>query len=368
MTATKKVLVSFNSFKGSLSSGDACRIAAEALSSHGFQATALPIGDGGLGTVDALFSATGGEWEEIEVSGPLGKKTKARLLWGTNRTHVYIEGAQTFGHHLISAEEREALRASSRGLGEAIGYALKRDPQKLYVGLGDSSISDAGMGLLAGLGVRFLDRSGREVIADANGLRLFERWELPKSFPKLFPKITVLCDVLNPLCGASGSARVFSPQKGATPAQVILIEQGMEHFAAEIEKHFAKPVRSLPMTGSAGGVATALYAFLGAELVQGSRYLLNAIGFDEKLAAHDILLTGEGKCDAQTLSGKGSFECLKRAGALDKASVIIAGALGEGHEALRKLPGVIGVHACGREPSPSEALKLKTLEVFLKGT
>lgn len=363
MTAIKNVLVSFNSFKGFLSSGEACRIAADALNSKGFSATAFPIGDGGMGTMDALQSAKGGEWERIIVTGPLGKPTEARLLW--RGREVYIEGPESFGHHLVPADQRDAMRASSRGLGEAIRFALKKDPQTIFIGLGDSAISDAGMGLLTGLGIRFLDRSGHEVSGDANGLRLFEHWEYPKDYPKLFPKVVVLCDVLNPLCGPSGSARVFSPQKGATSAQVTLIEQGMEHFGAEMEKHLAKPVKSVPMTGSAGGVSSALYAFLNAELVQGSRYLLDAIGFDEKLSQHDILLTGEGKCDAQTLSGKGSFECLKRAGTKEKESIIIAGVLGEGHEGLPNLSGVSGVFACGREPSPQEALKLKTLEVFL---
>lgn len=364
MSSSQSVLVSFNSFKGALSSQQACRIASEVLRSHGITATELPIGDGGMGTMDAIHAAKGGEFEKIEVTGPLGKKTTARLLWREGT--VYIEGPESFGHHLVSPAERDALRASSRGLGEAIRHALKRSPKRIFVGLGDSAISDAGMGLLAGLGVRFLDRSGRDVSADANGLRLFERWELPKDFPKEFPQVTVLCDVLNPLCGPSGSARTFSPQKGATAAQVTLIEQGMENFATQVEKVLMKSMKSLPMTGSAGGVASALYAFLDAELVQGSRYLLDAIGFDEKLSECELLLTGEGKCDAQTLSGKGSFECLRRAGEKGISSVIIAGALGEGHEALLNLPGVIGVYACGREPSPSAALERKVSEVVLK--
>lgn len=355
------VLVAFSSFKGSLTNEEACAAAAAGLQSIKFSCIICPVGDGGLGTARAVYLARGGEWKKLTVSGPLDTKTEAQILL-TKDGAVYLEGPQAFGHHLIPESQRDPLRASSRGLGEMIAYAIREYPKApLYIGLGDSAISDAGVGMLSALGVRFLDRSGREVPPDANGLRLFDHWQFSPSFPKNFPKITVLCDVLNPLCGPTGSAKIFSPQKGASPAQVTLIDQGMENFAGQVEKQFGKRIRSQPMTGSAGGAAAALFSFLGAELVQGASYLLDWIGFDDQLKLTNFLLVGEGKSDAQTLSGKAPFECLRRASARNIPGVLISGALGVGYG---ELSPYASVHACGREPSSAEALKQKVAQVF----
>jgi glycerate 2-kinase len=370
MTATKshpKVLVAMSAFKGRLSNSEASAVVASALKEIAFDVYVQPVGDGGLGTAAAVFQARGGEWREYHVPGPLGEITTAKALFNPSvksAQWIYIEAPQAIGHQLVPAEKRDALRASSRGLGVWLGQIIKSHPTTpLFVGLGDSATSDMGMGMLEAMGMKFRDRSGRELAADANALRLIENWDFSPSFPKTFPPITVLCDVLNPLCGPKGSAKTFAPQKGATPSQVTLIEQGMDHFANLIQKNLGKEIRSLPMTGSAGGISAALQSFLGAQFVQGARYLLDWIGFDEMLSRSNFLIVGEGKTDDQTLSGKSPYECLKRANEQKVKSILISGLLGPNIESLSQQ-----MHAqlfqCGDQPDAAEALRQKTIEVF----
>ena len=181
-----------------------------------------------------------------------------------------------------------------------------------------------------------------------------------------FPQweITVLCDVENPLCGEEGSARVFAPQKGATPEQVVFIEKRNHEFAKEIQKRFGLSVAKMPRAGSAGGLATAFHAFLGGKLVSGSEFVLEASRFETVLQEQDVLLVGEGKTDFQTLSGKSPWAAIQVAEKLQKKSILISGVLGEGSEKI-EAPGLVAKVACGREPSPEIALRRSVSEALL---
>jgi len=364
------VLIAMNGFKGTLTNEEACAAVSEALTSLDIRSQSIPIGDGGRGTLSAIQNCLRGDLETFTVSGPLGDKVQARVFCLPNReepTAIYVESSDSCGHHLIAPERKDALRANSYGLGEVLLAALKKwEPslKRVYVGLGDSAISDAGMGMLTALGYVFHDDSGRPLWGNANSLRSV-RTIVPLRAPWVERiKFTVLCDVLNPLCGPRGSARTFAPQKGATSEGVKLIEQGMENFAAVHEAATKRKLRDEPMTGSAGGLSFAFAGFLNTELVLGARFLMDWIFFDKHLAQHALLITGEGKTDRQTLSGKAPWECLERARRAGKKVVIFSGALGEGINSLIGDTAIVGIFATGDHPTPYAALRDKVREIF----
>lgn len=329
-----KILVSFSNFKGTLTNQEACEIAAGALSEKGHEATLLPLGDGGKGTFAFLEKEPLVFKKLYKISGAFGDPREARTWWrksSSNLWQIFLESTDTIGYPPNDPEKRDPLGATSRGLGEwllLIEKDLKGEPCELFIGLGDSAISDAGRGML-------------EVLSGRN----FPRW-----------KMTVLCDVENPLCGPRGSARVFSPQKGATTHQVELIEKRNLEFSQEIETQLRLKVAAMPWGGSAGGLSTALHAFLGGNLVSGSQFVLQASRFEEALRNHDLLIVGEGKSDFQTVSGKSPWAAIQVAEKLGKKSVLISGILGEGAEKIAA-PGLVGKVACGKDPNPREALR-----------
>jgi glycerate kinase len=250
-------------------------------------------------------------------------------------------------------------------LGKVLAEANRRwglENPHFLIGLGDSAVSDMGVGMLTALGYRFLDESGNQLPADATALSRIHRWLRPEA-PVGASPITVLCDVVNPLCGPLGSARIFSGQKGADESQIHLIEAGMENFAREIARS-GRDWREVPMTGAAGGLGAAFAAFLGAKLVPGAESLLAWIGFDKILAEHQIVITGEGRTDAQTLSGKTPLACCDRAERNRKWNLILSGQLAAGISLGRSRTRLAGIHECGALPSAEEALRRKTREIF----
>jgi glycerate 2-kinase len=258
-------LASPASLKGVLAAPEAATALAEGFRSQGVEARELPVADGGEGTAAVLAAALGGEWHDATVSGPLGSPVDARWLLLPGRTAV-VESSQAIGLALVAEEERDPLRASSRGLGELIHAALEEGPDELLICLGDSATVDGGAGLM----------------------EVFGGFPVP---------VVAACDVRNPLLGPRGAARVFGPQKGATEEQV-----------EELEKRLAgrrslAPFADLPGAGAAGGLGAALAA-LGAELVPGAEVVLERIGFRAAARAAELVVTGEGTVDSTTLEGK----------------------------------------------------------------
>lgn len=326
-------LVSFSNFKGTLSNEEACNIASATIRKLGHKASCAPLGDGGRGSFSFLKSTPQTEERSHSILGAFGDKRTAQSFWKfdpSGLTHIFLESTDAIGYPPGNPEKRDPLRATSRGLGEwllLIQKELAEKPCHLFIGLGDSAISDAGRGML-------------EIL---NG-ETFPHW-----------KITVLCDVENPLCGPTGSARVFSPQKGASPDEVIQIEKSHLDFSKEIQNRFGIQISDMPRTGSAGGLAAALHAYLKGELVSGSQFVLEASNFEKQLMAHDVLIVGEGRSDGQTLCGKAPWAAIQIADRLGKNSILISGALGEGAERIQA-SGLICKLATGREPSPEKAL------------
>lgn len=359
-------LVALSSFKGSLSNLEACEIVRAAFVECGFEAEACPVGDGGAGTLDAVQAALGGTLESVPAEDPTGRAISTRVLRIQER--YYVESAETCGLILVEEERREPMRASSYGLGVVLAELFGRNPESVYVGLGDSGVSDAGLGILKSLGFRFVDRAGASVWANAEGLRQIAGWQSPPRPPWSATKVTVLCDVLNPVCGPSGTARVYAPQKGASREQVTLIERGMETLCDALKRETGHDFRHEPMTGAAGGLGLAFRAFLRADLKHGAGFFLDWIGFDKRLEKHSLLIIGEGCTDAQTLQGKAVAECVARARGLGKKIAILSGSLGPGHEPLTSQEHIIAIAVTGREPTPQRALfeQAKALALSLK--
>jgi glycerate kinase len=294
------------SLKGVCSATAAAAAVAQGLRSAGAEADELPVADGGEGTVEALRDALGGHWRETVVSDPLGRPVPARWLVVPDGRAV-VEAAAAVGLPLLAPAERDPLRASSRGLGELVLAALREEPRALVVGLGGSATVDGGAGM-------------REVL---------------RSLPV---PTTVLCDVSTTLDGA---ARLFGPQKGASPEGVLELER---RLAAMGE---LRPYAGLPGSGAAGGLGAA-FAALGAELVPGAAALLDLVGFDERVGGYDLVVTGEGRVDATTLEGKAPAAVAERCARAGVRCVVFGG------EVLADLPGAEVVALSGR-PEQAEA-------------
>ena len=364
------LLVAMTAFKGSLTNEEACSCVENAAKQLKYKVKSIPIGDGGRGTIQGVHACFKSEWVTIQATGPMGQPVESKVLCLPNQkapTTIYIESADTCGHHLVDPDVREPMRASSYGLGETINQSIQRwkgSLKKIFIGLGDSAISDMGMGMLSALGYRFMDAGGKVLWGNAHGLRLTRSIELPDVSDIDITKFTILCDVLNPLLGPDGSAPTFAPQKGASPTQVSLIEEGMTNINQIIMMMNGRNLADEPMTGSSGGLAAAFLAFLNAELVQGSRFFFDWINFSDAIQKADLIITGEGQTDFQTLRGKAPFECLQRVEEAHKKSILISGKLGKGHQPLLKKASLLGCYECGREPSPREALTQKAKELL----
>jgi glycerate 2-kinase len=298
-----RVVVAPNAFKGCLTAKQAAEAMARGVKAAGADAVLAPVADGGDGTLDALVAGVGGTVMGTIARGPLGLPVRAHVGILADGTGV-VEMAQASGLTLVAAGERDPMRASSYGTGELIRAALARRPSRILVALGGSATVDGGTGLARALGLRFLDVEGRP-LPDGGGA--LERLALIDK-TKLDPRVTatpfvVASDVTNPLLGPEGAARVFGPQKGASPDQVEILERGLERLAERLAEDLGADVAGRPGAGAAGGTAAMLMT-LGAEIRPGVEVVLDALGFADRLNGADLVLTGEGKLDRQTLAGK----------------------------------------------------------------
>jgi glycerate kinase len=306
-----RIVIAPDGFKGCLSAREVCDALEAGLRQVLPEAKVIkvPIADGGDGTAAVLVEATGGRMVAERVSGPLGTPVVARFgLLGDARTAV-IEMATASGLALIPPARRNPLLTSTYGTGQLVQAALDRGCREFIIGVGGSATNDAGAGVARALGVRFLDASGHE-LPRATGRSLVRIAHIDMS--KLDVRVAasrfrVACDVRNPLYGPHGAAYVYGPQKGATPPMVEELDAGLRHFAALIEKQLGKAVADLPGAGAAGGLGAGLAAFCNATLEPGAQVVLEVVRLREKAAGADLLLTGEGRLDAQTAFGKGPY-------------------------------------------------------------
>ncbi len=295
-----KFLLCPDTFKGSISATQFCNTLGAKLQSGGHEVFNLPMADGGEGSLDAIENALGASRVNMMVKDPLFKTSTAYYLRKDNT--AYIEMAQASGLLLVKPSLRNPEYTSTYGTGQLIKHAWKNGCEKIYLFVGGSSTNDGGIGMATAFGYNFLDTHGHEVppiglaLADINAI------VAPENLPSV--ELFVVCDVDNPLHGSNGAAVVYAAQKGADTAMIERLDAGLKHLDVRIEQDLNKKVASLPGAGAAGGLAAGAVAFLNAKIVPGTATFIEILNFDTYLAQVDCIITGEGKIDHQTLSGK----------------------------------------------------------------
>ena len=323
---TIRILVAPLEFKGSLTAGQAAR-AIEAGVRQGWpeaEVRVLPLADGGPGTADALVDALGGTWHTAWAHDALGRPLQAQ--WASWSSGGVVEMARASGLSLLAPEERDARVATTLGTGELIADALESGVRTLLVGVGGSATNDAGAGALQALGYRFLDASGRALPPGGAALRNLSRIASDGALPALREtEMTVMTDVLNALTGPTGASHVYGPQKGASPEDVRMLDAALAHFAEIVVRDLGIDAAHLPGTGAAGGLSYGLLVGCGARISRGFDHLARLLGLESRLSGVDWVLTGEGRLDTQTLSGKGPLELARRARKAGAKVVAFAG-------------------------------------------
>lgn len=309
-----RILVAPLEFKGSLTAGQAAR-AIEAGVHTGWpeaEVRVVPLADGGPGTADALVEALGGSWHTAWAHDALGRPLQAQ--WASWPGGAIVEMARASGLTLLAPAERDARVTTTLGTGELIADALETGVRSLLVGVGGSATNDGGAGALQALGYRFLDASGRTLppggAALGNLARILSDGVLPAVRQT---EMTVMTDVLNPLCGPTGASAIYGPQKGASPEDVQVLDAALAHFAEVVKRDLGVDAAYLPGTGAAGGLSYGLLVGCGARISRGFEHLAKLLGLDASLRDVHFVLTGEGRLDTQTLSGKGPLELAHRA-------------------------------------------------------
>lgn len=332
----KKIVVASDSFKGSLTSLEVADSVQKAVHEvfPGCDVVKVNVADGGEGTMDALQQTLGGTRVNLTVSDPLGRPVDAYYVILEDGVTAVLEMSAASGLPLLTPEERNPSRTSTYGTGEFIRDALDKGCTRFLVGIGGSATNDAGMGMLNALGYRFLDADGAELEPVGGSLELVESILSPQCETSLevgdssahgrsqtnmtssmMPdaSFTVACDVKAPLYGPEGAAYVFAPQKGADPQMVQSLDAGLRHFAEVAAQVTGSDFSQMQGAGAAGGLGYAFKEFLNASLERGVEMVLDAIGFDEIIAGADLVITGEGRVDSQTLTGKTPFGVAQRA-------------------------------------------------------
>ena len=323
-----KLLVAFDSFKGSLTSLEAAEAFGEGWLSAEPTAeiTKIAIADGGEGTLGALIETMGGEWREAEASDPIGRPIVVR--YGVAGGMAIIESATASGLTLLSNEERNPQNTTTYGLGEVIRSALDSGHRDFIITLGGSATNDGGVGMLQALGYRFYDSYGNELRGGGKILDKIAKIDCQGAHRALGKsRFTIASDVDNPLLGDQGATCIYSPQKGADSAMVELLERGMANYAEQVQKALNKDFSNAKGAGAAGGLGYALLAFMGATMRSGIDIVIEATGLRERAKACDIIITGEGRLDRQTTMGKAPGGILRIAQELGKPVIAVGGTI-----------------------------------------
>ena len=334
-----KVVIIPDSFKGTLSSKEATYLMGEAVAEVFPKAerVLLPIGDGGEGTVDAFLAPLGGERMETIVSGPFFTPVASFYGQLPDGTAV-IEMAAAAGLPLVG-DRREAEKTTTCGVGELMGKALGAGAKNLILGLGGSATNDGGCGAAAALGAVFLDEVGNSFVPTGATLKAIYRIDMDQLRRRLHGvTVTVMCDIDNPLCGENGAAAVFGPPKGADAAMIHRGDDGLAHLAAVIRRDLGITIADMPGAGAAGGMGAGAAAFFGGSLRRGIDVVLDTVSFEERAAGADMVFTGEGRFDAQSLMGKAVGGVARRAKTVHLPVTVVAGSIADDvdEEAVRE--------------------------------
>ena len=327
-----KIVIAPDSFKGNLTAkqvADAIEIGINRLIPDA-EIVKIPMADGGEGTVQALVDATDGEIITAEVSDPLGNRIKAEFgILGDSQKTAVIEMASASGLPLVPRDKRNPMLTTTYGTGELIRIALDKGCRKLIVGIGGSATVDGGAGMAQALGVRLLDKNGNDIPKGGGGLEHLDHIDVTSLDPRIIETTTIVaCDVDNPLVGPRGAPEVFGPQKGATPEMVKILDKFLDRYADIIKCDLGIDIKNIPGAGAAGGLGAGLMAFLGAQLKSGIDIVIDALGLEKCLKDADVVITGEGKIDRQTIYGKTPIGVARTAKKFDLPVIAFAGNIG----------------------------------------
>jgi len=359
-----KIIIAPDSFKGSISAKDLCASIKQGI--HRIVPTAevmsIPLADGGEGTMANIVEATEGEIITTEVLNPLMKPLTASYgILGDNKTAV-IEMAQASGLPLLTESERNPLVTTSYGTGQLIKDALDKGYRRFIIGLGGSATNDAGMGILRALGMEFYDHNHNPLPEGGGFLSELNFIDETGFDSRIFDsEILIASDVTNPLCGEIGASAIFGPQKGATREMVQILDNALSHFGEIILKQKGIEVRSIPGGGAAGGIGAALVTFLDATIYSGIELIMKEVQFEQKTEQADLIFTGEGKLDHQTLSGKVIMGVSNMAKKHNIPVIALCGQLELDESALQQL-GILSAFSIIKEPCTLETAFANTAE------
>ncbi len=319
----------------------------------------IPVADGGEGTVEAMVAATQGRVVTVEVTGPLGEPVQAFYGISGDEHTAFIEMAAASGLESVPPARRNPLKTTSWGTGELIRHALDAGVKAIIIGIGGSATNDGGAGMAQALGAKLLTESGQQIPAGGEGLEQLVRIDITGLDPRLATcRIEVACDVTNPLTGKEGATAVFGPQKGASAEMIPRLDAALKHYATLIERDLKIDVLNLEGGGAAGGMGAALFAFCSASLRPGIEIVTEALQLAEQVASADLVITGEGRIDSQTIHGKVPVGVAKVAKRFHIPVIAIAGSLTEDVEV---------VHQHGLDAVFSVLYQVGTLEDALAG-
>lgn len=328
-----KIVIATDSFKGTLKADEACEIVADAIRQvqPGVLVVVKPMADGGEGTARAMIKAVNGRWIPRRVCGPLpDMQVEAGFAWFQDRTAL-VEMASASGLELLRAEQMNPLNTTTYGTGQLIKAAAEHGARKILLAVGGSATVDGGLGAATALGWNFLDDEDNPIPLGGGGLEKLARIVQPDSSQICCAKdgrhvaVEVLCDVDNPLCGEHGAAKVYGPQKGATPAMIARLESGLEHLARLVREQLNRDIANLPGAGAAGGLAGGAVAFMDGTIVSGIETVMAHSNLRAELESADWVITGEGSFDEQSLCGKVVSGILKMARRSNTQVAVLAG-------------------------------------------
>lgn len=340
-----RIVIAPDSFKESMDAKTAARSIAEGIhrADPAIECVEIPVADGGEGLVSVLTDALGGVEVSLPVTGPLGQPVIATYGWVSATKTAIIEVAEACGIHLVAPEDRRIFDATSYGVGELLEDTRKRGAHTIIVGLGGSVTNDGGSGAAEALGARIVDSEGGALAGTPASIINAVQLDLTAVADWEGIDVVLACDVTTPLLGPRGASAVFGPQKGATPMDVPILDRILKEWCALMHEVTGVDVANLPGAGAAGGIAGALVAFIGARIESGIEVVLRETGFCDKARGADLVITGEGRIDSQTSSGKAPWGVRNAAAELGISTVALCGSRGEGAEDLVGPHGFVAV-------------------------
>jgi glycerate 2-kinase len=358
----KKIICIPDSFKGTLSSAQICEIMEKSIHQHFefCEVVKIEVADGGEGSVDAFLAAVGGEKVYCTVNNPYFESMES--FFGVLHGDVaVIEMAAAAGLPLVS-DRLNPMETTTFGVGELMLAAIERGCKKIIVGLGGSSTNDGGCGAACAIGVRFYDASGISFVPKGKSLIDIARIDLSGVDPRIFDvEFITMCDIDNPMYGLKGAAHIFSPQKGADHEMVLKLDEGLTHLASVIKNQLNVDVSMIPGGGAAGAMGAGMVAFFNSRLQMGIETILDLVGFDRLIKDADLIFTGEGKIDSQSLQGKVPIGVARRAKQAGVDVVAVVGTIGNDIDAAYDL-GISAIFSINPEPVSFEIAKLKSKE------